>query len=322
MPYIDDGAARLGALLDRQEVRIAGIFRAAIAELRNQIDLNELADLIATGRINEALDRLRHVAEALGAASNVAFITSGQSTADFLASAGVGRVLFDQVNHRAVAAMQANRLELIREFSAEQLRATTAALVSGVEAGTNPRAQARNFRDSVGLTERQWQTVARYRASLERVGADANASQHALSLALRDRRGDSQVLRAARESQPLTAAKVDWMVERYTQRYIKFRSEVIGRTEALRAVHEGNEEAYRQAIESGEIAAEDLERKWVTRLDGRERKTHEFLNGQKRGWGDSWETRHGIIRYPGDPEAPAVETVQCRCSIATRIRTR
>jgi hypothetical protein len=60
--------------------------------------------------------------------------------------------VFDQVNLYAVAAMQANQLELIREFTAEQLRATSLALVIGVEAGTNPLAAARNFRDSVGLT--------------------------------------------------------------------------------------------------------------------------------------------------------------------------
>jgi uncharacterized protein YbjQ (UPF0145 family) len=317
---INDPAQRLNDLLDQQEVRIATIFRTAVEALKDEIDLDELSDLIAQGRIADALDRLQHAADALGAASNVAFVTSGQSTADFLTGANVGRIVFSQVNYGAVAAMQRNNLSIIREFTNEQRRATSAALISGVEAGINPRAQARNFRDSIGLTERQWQAVANYRASLERVHVDPAAASDAVGRALRDGRGDSQVRRAARDATALKPEKIDWLVERYTARYVKHRAEVIGRTEALRAVHQGNEEAYRQAIEDGTLDADRIERKWVTRLDGRERKTHLLLNNQKRGWGENWITENGVIAYPGDPDAPASETIQCRCALTTRIK--
>lgn len=320
--YVDDPAKRLNDLLDQQEVRISTVFRTAVAALKDDVDLDELADLIQQGRLEEAFGRLQDAAEKVGIASNIAFVSAGQSTSDFLASANVGRVVFDQVNYRAVAAMQSNRLELVREFTAEQRRATSAALVSGVESGINPRDQARNFRDSIGLTEKQWGAVANYRRALERVGSDPDAQAVALGRALRDRRGDAQINRAIREGRPLPKAKVDWMVERYTARYVKYRAEVIGRTEALRAVHEGTEEMYRQSIEAGDIDAEKLERKWVTRLDGRERRTHKFLSGQKRRWGEPFVTENGTIRYPGDPQAPAVEVIQCRCALATRIKLR
>jgi hypothetical protein len=320
--YVDDSAKRLEALLDAQDRRIANIFRVAIENLKGEIDLEDLANLIQQGRVGDALERLQAASEALGNASNAAFITTGQSTADFLNGAGVGRILFDQVNFRAVAAMQANRLEMIREFTNEQRRATSAALVSGVESGINPVQQARNFRDSIGLTERQWGHVASYRAALNRVGGDENAQADALGRALRDGRGDAQVRRAIRDSKPLPKAKIDWLVERYTARYVQYRSRVIGRTEALRAVNQGNEEAYRQAIDSGELDATRVRRKWVTRLDGRERRTHLFLNDQVKLWGEPWVTENGIIKYPGDPDAPASETVQCRCVLTTRILQR
>lgn len=318
----DDPAERLNLLLDQQEARIARIFRTAISDLKNELDLDELADLIEQNRLGDALNRLQDAADQLGAASNVAFVTSGQSTADFLRSADVARIVFNQVNLNAVAAMQATRLELIREFTAEQRRATSLALVSGVETGTNPRAAARNFRDSIGLTSKQWTHVANYRAALERVGFDDQAAQNALGRALRDKRNDRTILAAARDGRKLDPAKIDLMVERYADRYVKHRSEVIGRTEALRAVNQGNEEAYRQAIAAGEISADQIEREWRTRLDGRERRTHMFLNGQKRDWGESWVTENGEIKYPGDPDAPASETVQCRCALLTRIRQR
>jgi hypothetical protein len=320
--YVDDPAKRLNDLLDQQEVRIATVFRTAIAALKDEVDLDELADLIQQGRLEEALGRLQEAADKVSIATNVAFVTAGQSTAQLLATANVGRLVFDQVNVRAVAAMQANRLETVREFTAEQRRATSAALVSGVEAGINPRDQARNFRDSIGLTENQWRAVANYRTALERVGSDPEAQAVALGRALRDRRGDAQVNRAIRDGKPIPKEKVDWLVERYTARYVKYRAEVIGRTEALRAVHQGTEEMYAQAIENGELRAEQIERKWVTRLDGRERRTHKFLSGQKRGWGEPFVTEHGTIRYPGDPDAPASEVIQCRCALATRIKLR
>lgn len=320
MAFVDDPAERINRILDTQEVRIARVFRTAIADLKGEIDLEELATLLEQGRVNDALDRLKFAADRLATASNVAFVTSGQSTADFLRNADVARIVFDQVNLNAVAAMQATRLELIREFTAEQLRATSLALISGVERGANPIVAARNFRDSIGLTTRQWSHVASYRAALERVGMDDAAASNALGRALRDGRGDKSIRAAAQAGRKLSPEKIDWLVERYTQRYVKHRAEVIGRTEALRAVHQGNEEAYRQAIASGELRAEQLSRTWRTRIDGRERDTHELLNGQERDWGETWETVNGVLRYPGDPEAPAVETIQCRCAILTRIR--
>lgn len=320
--YIDDPADRLNLLLDQQEARIAVIFRTAISDLKSELDLDELADLIEQGRVNDALDRLQYAAEQLGSASNVAFITAGQSTSDFLRGANVARVVFNAVNLNAVAAMQATRLELIREFTDEQRKAASMALVSGVESGTNPIAAARNFRDSIGLTSTQWTHVASYRAALERVGVDPQAAENALGRALRDGRTDRTVMAAARNGRPLPADKIDMMVRRYTERYVKHRAQVIGRTEALRAVNQGNEEAYRQAIANGEINADQLRREWRTRLDGRERKTHMLLNGQVKGWGESWVTENGEIKYPGDPDAPAAETIQCRCALLTRIRQR
>ena len=320
MADVEDPAERLNRLIDQQEARIANVFRTAVAALKDEIDLDLLATELEQGRVNAALERLKHAADALGTASNVAFVTSGQSTAAFLTGADVGRILFDQVNLNAVAMMQQSRLELIREFTAEQLRATSMALVSGVEGGLNPIAQARNFRDSIGLTSTQWTHVANYRAALLRVSTDPEAVQNAVGRALRDKRGDRTVLAAARAGKPIPAAKVDWLVTRYTERYVKHRAEVIGRTEAMRAVNQGNEEAYRQAIAAGTIRAEQLSREWRTRLDTRERKTHRFLNGQKRGWGETWVTENGELRYPGDPAAPAKETIQCRCALLTRIR--
>jgi len=316
---VEDPASRIFRLLDDQERRIARIFLTAISSLRKEIDLDEIAGLLESGRINDALRTLQSTADELAVASNVAFVTSGQSAAKFLADADLGRVVFNQVNLRAVAAMQGNRLELIRQFTEGQRKATSRAIIQGIESGSNPIAAARNFRDSIGLTEKQWGFVSNYRKVLERVGIDAGAQAKALKRAFRDGRSDKTIRAAAEAGRPLTPKQIDTMIERSTQRLFKRRAEVIARTESLRAVNQGNEEAYAQAIEQEIIRPEQLERTWRTSIDGRERETHHTLNGQARKYGEVWTTINGTLRYPGDPLAPGKETIMCRCAILTRI---
>lgn len=318
-----DSYERIDKLLTRAERHLAAVFWAMVEALRKDLDLKTLADLIEGGRWADALDLIQRTAERLGAASNLMFVQSGQDTAVFLAGAGVANIAFDQVNNRAVAIMQQNRLRLIREFTDGQRDVLRSVMSDGIARGLNPRDQARQFREVVGLTDRQARAVLNYRRLLTQAGqADIAAADQAeaLTRALRDRRFDRSVLSAIRDERPLTAAQIDKMVERYRQRYIKYRAEVIARTEALRAVHEGVNEAFDQAIDRGDFEAGQIEQKWVSARDARVRDSHRFLNGQTRPMGGSWQGAYGVLRYPGDPDAPASETVQCRCIVVRRIK--
>jgi hypothetical protein len=317
MPDAIDPSSRIEELLNSAEPRIARAFRAAIAQLGDELDLDQIEEMLNRGDLESALRYTQTVAERVGDASLVTFISSGQDTARFLSGLDLGTIAFNQINVRAVAALQNNNLRLITEFTAEQRQATRLALLDGISRGLNPRDQARNFRDSVGLTERQQAAVINYRRLLS---GSADEQREALSRELRDKRHDRSVERSISTGAPLSTEQVDKMVERYRQRYIKYRSEVIGRTEALRAVHEGVNEGYEQAIESGKLDRTQLERTWDSSKDGRVRNTHRSLDGQARNWGETWQTANGVLRYPGDPQAPAVETVQCRCLLVTRIK--
>lgn len=319
----NDTFERIERLLDSGERRIARVFMAAIRNLRETIDLAELEAQLAAGQIDDALELLIEAAQVTGYASSTVFILAGQDTARFLAEAGVARIGFNQANERAVAIMRDNQLSLIREFADEQRAATRIALTDGIERGVGPREQARNFRQSIGLTERQAQYVRNYRAALERVGqrgVPRGEQMAALQRRLRDGRADREIERAIRESTPLSKKRIEWMVGRYAERWIKFRSEMIARTESLRSVHQGTDEAYEQAIDAGQIARADIEQTWNSARDDRVRDSHRKLNGQKRRMGETWQGDYGELRYPGDPLAPAAETIQCRCIVTRRIR--
>jgi hypothetical protein len=320
---VNDPYERIDAQLNRAEPRLARVFRTAVDQLRAALDLELVAVLLESGRVEELLDMLRDVAAQVGAASNVVFVDAGRETAEFLRTADVARIAFDVVNIRAVQQMQVNQLELIRDFNEQQREVVRLVVADGIQQGLGPREQARNFRSVVGLNDRQASAVLNYRRLLERVGNSEYSrgqQREALTRALRDGRGDRSVEAAVRVGRPLKPEQIDRMVEAYHRRYIKYRAEVIARTEALRSVHQGNEEAYQQAIELGQIDPAQIEEKWNSARDRRVRDSHRLLNGKTKGLGGYWQGLWGKLRFPGDPEAPARETIQCRCIVTRRIR--
>lgn len=314
-----DTIRRLERLLDRAEPRLRAEFRRIIRQIKSEYTLDRIAKLIEAGRWQAAVTEIASAFSIWADTVAATFVTAGTSTAEeFLSNIGVGRISFNQVNQRAVNIMASQRLDLIRQFTQQQTAATRMALTDGITRGLNPRAQARLFRDSIGLTDTQMSHVLRYRRQLE--SRSATELRSTLRRALRDRRFDSVVERAARTG-VLSDAQIDRMVSRYTERYIKYRSEVIARTEALRSVHEGAKEAFDQAVDAGRIDANRLERKWVTARDARVRDTHRAMNGQTTSHDGVFTSGAGnALRYPGDPAAPAEEVIQCRCVVVTRIK--
>lgn len=313
MPTINDPDSRLDALIDRGEKNLRVIFLAIIQAMREQLDLEELTTLIAANQWNQALETIMAEVDRLGTASSVLFIGAGTDTEAFLRNAGVFGISFDQTNDRAVRAMKLHRLSLIQNFTAAQREATRSALLDGMRRGLNPVTTARAFRDSIGLTPRQQAAVANYRRLLDEGNAEA------LTRALRDRRFDRTVQRAISGDKPLTPEQVNRMVSRYATRYVDYRSRVVARTQSLRAVHEGNRELFRQAIEQGKVKT--VTRTWHAQVgDGRTRMTHEDLNEVSVGFDEPWVTFKGNrLMYPGDPAAPAEEIIQCRCSASSRV---
>lgn len=298
--------------------------RRRIAEiillLRSEHTLDELAELIAVGRAGDALALVTAAGARLAAAVNVVFLAAGEATSTAMGKALSILVDFDQTNLRAVAAMQRNRLDLIRDFTIKQTAATQQALLEGIQGGLNPRETARLFRDSIGLTPRQQAAVSNFRRLLQ------DRSAEALTRELRDRRFDPTVARAVALDEPLTAAQIDAMVARYSERYVKYRAEVIARTEAGAAAHEGVEEAFAQAIDAGNFTQEEVRRTWNTADDSRVRDfstsatSHRTMHHQVRRLGEPFVSGAGNkIRFPCAPEAPAVDRIQCRCRVAVRV---
>ena len=158
-------------------------------------------------------------------------------------------------------------------------------------------------------------TVANYRRSLE------EGTSGALDRKLRDGRFDRTVRRSIDEGGILKKPQVERMVGRYRDRWLKYRSEVIGRTEGLRAVNGGQRDMLRAAVDEGSLTNDQLRREWNTAIDERVRDSHSPMSGQEvEGVNQPFISGLGNeLLHPGDPGAPAEDTVQCRCAVGTRL---
>lgn len=86
------------------------------------------------------------------------------------------------------------------------------------------------------------------------------------------------------------------------------RSEVVARTETIRAFNGAALEGYRQAGAP--------KKEWIASLDDRVRPDHEAAHGQIQNAEDPFSVGGESLQFPGDPAGSPDETVNCRCALA------
>jgi len=240
---------------------------------------------------------------------NAAIAESGRLSIGLLpAGALAAPFAFDILDPSVAPALSAHNAALVAEIGASTREAVVQNIYANIVAGNNPRKMARDFRDTLGLTSRQERAIRNYRRHLE------EGSREALRASLRDRRFDSTVRRLI-DGKKVDPVKVDAMVNAYRKRYIKYRSEVIARTEALRAMSMGEFESMKQADDKGKIDPE-VRRFWQYRKDERTRAEHRQIPSMNPGGvriQEAFQTPLGPLLYPRDPRGSAANVIQCRC---------
>lgn len=312
---------RITALLDRAEPRVRRRFLELVEGSRSLASLERVSDLIARGRIEEALRLVDDIGPGVATALEQAYAAAGLSAAAALRSTTDRFLDFNTLNARSLSSLQVTRARLVAEITSNQRAALMDSILEGVGAGLRPDQIARDFRSTIGLTQHQRRIVANYRRALE------DGSARALSRQLRDRRFDGSVSRAlasrGADRVPLTPAQIDRMTERYRQKFVALRADTIARTETTQAVAAGDHEMFQQAIDEGAISASALKNVWITAGDERVRSSHRAMNGQQRPFGQPFTSGDGnSLRFPGDPNAPGSDTINCRCVIRRTLSRR
>jgi hypothetical protein len=96
---------------------------------------------------------------------------------------------------------------------------------------------------------------------------------------------------------------------------------MVATTTATRVVSEAQDVAIQQAIEQGAVDQNRIVRVWNRIPDDRVRDAHDFMQGQEAGVNQSFTDGNGNkLRYPGDPQAPAETTINCRCTLTLRLK--
>ncbi len=306
----------MDALTSALQRKLGSAWADMVEWLRRNNKLKAVERAIARGDVQGALAGIEQAAAKFAADVNGAFTLAQQRAARWLDGEVTDKLIrYDAANERAVSWMRQNTLELVRGINTEQRSIIHAAMTDGLERGESPLTIAREIRDSIGLTAHQRKAVRSYRRSLEQGDfADALGRQMA------DGRYDRGILAAQREGKAIPRAQINRMVERYRQIAINTRAETIARTEAIRSAHQGSHELFSDAVANGDVGEHQLVRSWVHRNRGRNnRDFHHVMNNQRRGLNEAFISGLGnAIMFPGDPTAPAEETINCRCTVTTR----
>jgi hypothetical protein len=309
---------RIEQLLAQHTPRIRSRFRKALQRVKDRWTVAKLESALEGGPgappLSAVLDDVEGAAKLIAAQSEAVTVLVAQEVATQLTAKLDTIVSYDGTNERAVQALRANRLRMVQGLTDEARNTIGEALARGTEAGMNPRRQAVMIRDQLGLGDEQRRWIASYRHRLETL------DRGALGMELRDARFDDTVDAAIKAKTPLPAAKVDKLVERYAARALRWRSELVARTETLSAVHTGMTEGYQQSIDAGILDADRLVCTWHAVGLPRSRHWHASMKGRKQPWGVPFVSGLGnLLKHPGDRNAPVEELAHCICAMSVRV---
>lgn len=306
----------LYAVAQRLEPKLKRAFLKSIAEARVSVDEDELAAYLQAGNLQGVVNALIG-ADPLASLRAAIHLAAVQAAGDYAATLVIGQTAALQIgmnvmNPNALASLEQASFAKIKQISDTTREGIRQYLLDNFEAGKNPRAliaelagrvQADGSRQGgiLGLTERQAKAVSNYRKALTELDPKA------LDRALRDKRFDGSVERALQQAEPLPADRVDYLVTRYEANMLAYRAETIARTESMRALAEGQEASWDQAIANGIVSQQELGKVWRTALDERVREAHAAMEGTIVAYDELFDPEDtGPIWAP--PQAP-----NCRC---------
>jgi len=208
----------------------------------------------------------------------------------------------------------------------EVLRST---LEQGMLNGKNPRSTAldivgridpktkKRIGGVLGLTPQQNEWVSSLGRRLDQL------DEKYFTMGLRDKRFDELVREAIKNKKPLSSETKEKILTSYKNRALKYRADMIARTESITAINEGERFSYVQAIEEGALNKAAVKKEWDSTGDLRTRLSHVSLEhkyGKGKGvdFDEPFVSMSGArLMQPGDASlgAPAKEIINCRCKV-------
>ena len=249
-------------------------------------------------------------------ASGEATATAGVQVAPDVVQKYSVRFNFDEVDQNSVLAARNFRNNLITQVTSDTASSIQIAVADGIARGKSPEYIAQRIRMVLTLSPRQAQALINYANGLE--------ARQASMLAREVNAGvEDEVRERWAADKPITQTQLATLVSDYSLRLLDQRATTIARTETLRAANLGAELSMRQAQDEGLFGELELRRFWLDTNDAKTRPEHKEvprLNPQGVALDEPFVYPGGrTIARPGDPNAEASMTINCRCTVVYRL---
>jgi hypothetical protein len=274
--------ARALAFGDRLTPALKRDLAKLFAETRERIPVSALVTLIEHHGLtpSEVARVLEQFPARLAAAAGPA-IRQGTTGAADIAAADVADRLrlvgrLDIVNPLAVQYASQQSAQLVTRVTIETRQAIQTIVSVAIQSGIAPRDAARLIRQVIGLNTRQAKALTNYRRRL----VDGGTS----------------------------TSRVETLVERYSAKLLRQRSEMIARTELITSLSSGQQAAWLAAQQKGLLPA-SARMSWITTEDDRTCPYCLAMDGKTAPIGGWFETPLGPRRGP-------TLHVACRCALS------
>lgn len=321
------------------ERRVLRAFKESIQEVKSQVVLSDIIRALEQGNISVVLDILHlddstfeSLEEAIRQAYRDGGLTGVEQIGPVPTETGTLVMRFNMRSPRVETWLSEMSSRLITELANDQRQMVRERLTDGIAKGVAPRQSALDLIGRIdtqtkqrtggfiGMTSQQAGWVSKAREELQSL--DANY----LNRELRDKRFDGRVQRAIRNGKPLTKRDIDAMITNMQNKTLKYRGEVISRSESINALRAGQYEAIQQAAERGEVDVQEIEKSWDSTGDARTRLDHlqmeQIYKEKTISFGEAFVAPDGSrLMFPGDTSlgASGSQTIQCRCKAIYRI---
>jgi hypothetical protein len=101
------------------------------------------------------------------------------------------------------------------------------------------------------------------------------------------------------------------MLKTQFNRYSTYQAKRLVRTEATNAANSATIASAQTVFEG-----KDLIKRWHTIMDGRERDSHNAVNGKEVSNTGKFSVGGQFLKWPGDPEGEASNVINCRCGVS------
>jgi hypothetical protein len=278
-----DSWQQLLAVADRLEPEARQRFLAAVAQLRDTLDVDAIAQAVAAGdpltaQMFGADHEFATDLEPLLDTMQRAFIEAGRLTATQLAAELGTALRFDVVDPQAAAFATQQVALLVTNVTQETQAAIRTVIGRAFTDGLTRREASALIKPMIGLTERQALSVFNYREGLVENGVGS--------------------------------ARLDTLVGQYTARQLRLRAETIGRTELMAASNTAQHALWQQATDKGLLEEDRTNRKWLVTPDDRLCRYCRAMEDQVVGLNEEFVSPLDGRRVLTPPLHP-----RCRCTV-------